>query len=197
MTEPHSWIVAVLVVIALILVGLLLARAQQQRQSRRLRTRFGREYGQVVAERGDREKAEMELRAREKRVERLHIVPLAPAEAERFSEAWGSLQRRFVDNPRDAVAQADELVRDLMVTRGYPMSDFEHRAADVSVDHPSVVDAYRSAHAIAVRDRRGEASTEELRKAVVHYRALFDDLLEVRGTQGGATAESPRRTARP
>jgi hypothetical protein len=199
MNGPHSWIIAVLVVIALILVGWLVARAQQERQSRRLRTRFGREYGHVVEERGDSAKAEAELRARERRVERLHIVPLAPADAQRFDEAWRQLQTRFVDDPGDAVGEADGLVRDLMVTRGYPMADFERRAADISVDHPSLVEAYRSAHAIAVSDRRGEASTEDLRQAVIYYRELFEELLEVRESKARVTAaaEPPRRAARP
>jgi len=134
----------------------------------------------VVSERGDRTKAEAELIAREKRVERLELVALSAQDAAKFSEAWGELQTRFVDNPRGVVVEADRLVRDLMVKRGYPMADFERRAADISVDHPAVVEAYRSARAIAVRDQRGEASTEELRKAVVYYRTLFDELLEVR-----------------
>jgi hypothetical protein len=194
MNGPQSWIIALLVLVALILVGWLAARGQRERQSRRLRARFGREYGHVVAERGDSAKAEAELRARETRVERLHIVPLAPAEGARFTEAWDHLQSRFVDDPKDAVAEADGLVRDLMVTRGYPMADFERRAADISVDHPSLVEAYRTAHAIAGRDRRGEASTEELRKAVVYYRELFEELLEVRDPKSRVTAD-PRRTA--
>jgi hypothetical protein len=134
----------------------------------------------VVAAHGDSAKAEFELRAREKRVERLKIVPLAPADAARFSHAWDALQRRFVDNPHGAVGEADRLVRELMVKRGYPMVDFERRAADISVDHAALVNTYRAAHVIAANDQRGEASTEELRKAVVYYRDLFDELLEVR-----------------
>ena len=109
------------------------------------------------------------------RVDHLDIVPLAPSEAARFNQAWAVLQGRFVDNPKSVVAQADQLVREVMLERGYPVGDFERRAADISVDHPAVVNNYRAAQAIAVRDQRGEADTEELRKAVVHYRALFDD----------------------
>jgi hypothetical protein len=105
---------------------------------------------------------------------------LAPPDAARFTQAWNALQSRFVDDPKAVVVQADQLVRELMLKRGYPMGDFERRAADISVDHPTVVEIYRAAQAIAVRDQRGEADTEELRKAVVHYRALFDELLEVR-----------------
>lgn len=152
----------------------------QKKQSRRLKERFGPEYGRSVDDLGSRTKAETELKAREKRVELLTIIPLTPSEASRFSQTWKDLQSRFVDNPKSAVAQADELVRELMLKRGYPMGDFEHRAADISVDHPEVVAHYRAAQAIVVRDKRGEADTEELRKAVVHYRALFDELLEVK-----------------
>jgi hypothetical protein len=153
---------------------------QKKKQSDRLRQRFGPEYGRTVGELGGRTKAESELKAREKRVEHLTITPLAPAEAARFSQSWNALQGRFVDNPKGVVVQADQLVRELMLKRGYPMGDFERRAADISVDHPAVVENYRAAQAIVLRDERGEADTEELRKAVVHYRVLFDDMLEVR-----------------
>ena len=177
MDAQTSMIFAGIVVIALIaLAALLLYR---NKQSHRLQQRFGPEYGRTVNDLGSRTKAESELKAREKRVEQLNIVALAPAEAARFSQAWKALQGRFVDNPKGVVTEADQLVRELMLKRGYPMGDFEHRAADISVDHPAVVANYRAAQAIAARDQRGEADTEELRKAVVHYRALFDELLEV------------------
>jgi hypothetical protein len=127
---------------------------------------------------GDREKAEAELKAREARVERLKLVPLSETEATRFTQEWTLLQSNFVDNPTGIVAEADRLVRELMTKRGYPMGDFERRAADISVHHPTVVDNYRAAQAIALRASRGEAGTEDLRKAVVHYRALFEELLE-------------------
>jgi hypothetical protein len=153
---------------------------RKRNQSARLQERFGPEYDRTVGELGGRGKAESELKAREKRIENLTIAPLAPADATRFSEAWKALQGRFVDNPKGVVVQADQLVRELMLKRGYPMGDFERRAADISVDHPTVVEHYRAAQAIAVRDERGEADTEELRKAVVHYRVLFDEMLEVR-----------------
>ncbi len=154
--------------------------SHRKNQSARLKHRFGPEYGRTVGELGGRTKAESELKAREERVEQLAISPLAPAEAARFSQAWNTLQGRFVDNPKAVVVQADQLVRELMLTRGYPMADFERRAADISVDHPAVVENYRAAQAIVARDQLGEADTEELRKAVVHYRVLFDDMLEVR-----------------
>jgi hypothetical protein len=121
----------------------------------------------------------------------LNITPLAPADAARFSQAWNALQSRFIDNPKGVVGQADHLVRELMVKRGYPMGDFERRAADISVDHPGVVTTYRAAQAIALRDERGEADTEELRKAVVHYRTLFDELLEVKPTSTAHTSAGP------
>ena len=129
-----------------------------------------------------------ELKAREKRVEKFTITPLAPADAARFTQAWNALQGRFIDNPKGVVVEADTLVRELMLNRGYPMGDFEMRAADISVDHPTVVENYRAAQAIAVRDERGEADTEELRKAVVHYRTLFDELL---GERPAKRVESP------
>jgi len=179
-TIPLQWIiVAGIVVIALLALAAWLF-SQKRKQSERLQRRFGPEYGRTVGELGGRTKAESELKAREKRVERLTITPLAPAEAARFSQAWNTLQARFVDNPKGVVVQADQLVRELMLKRGYPMGDFERRAADISVDHPAVVENYRTAQAIAARDERGEADTEELRKAVVHYRVLFDEMLDVR-----------------
>jgi hypothetical protein len=164
-------------------------KKQSQKQSLKLQQRFGPEYDRTVKELGSRTKGESELKAREKRVERLEILPLAPPEAARFSEAWQALQGRFVDNPKGVVVQAEQLVRELMEKRGYPMGDFERRAGDISVDHPDVVANYRSAQAIAVREQRGSADTEELRKAVVHYRALFDELLEVREPRQEIIAE--------
>jgi hypothetical protein len=180
---PLQWtIVAGVVVVALLAVAAWLF-SQRKKQSARLQQRFGPEYGRTVGELGGRTKAESELKAREKRVEQLSITPLAPAEATRFSQAWSALQGRFVDNPKGVVLQADQLVRELMLKLGYPMGDFERRAADISVDHPTVVEHYRAAQAIAARDERGEADTEELRKAVVHYRVLFDEMLDVKETK--------------
>jgi hypothetical protein len=179
-TIPLPWIIVtgVLVIALLALAAWLVSR--RKKQSERLQQRFGAEYGRTVGELGGRTKAESELKAREERVELLTITPLAPAEAARFSQAWNALQGRFVDNPTGVVVQADQLVRELMVKRGYPMGDFERRAGDISVDHPAVVENYRAAQVIAARSERGEADTEELRKAVVHYRVLFDEMLEVR-----------------
>ena len=177
--DTQTWIILAGVLV-LVLIALAAWFGYRRKQSHRLKERFGPEYSRSVDDLGSRSKAESELKAREKRVEHFNIVPLAPSEAARFSETWKDLQGRFVDNPKGAVVQAGELVRELMRKRGFPMGDFEHRAADISVDHPEVVANYRAAQAIAVRNERGEANTEELRKAVVHYRVLFDELLEVK-----------------
>jgi hypothetical protein len=178
-TITEHWII-----LASVLAVALLAVAawvfSQKKQSQRLQQRFGPEYGRTVNEFGGRTKAEAELKGREKRVEHLTITPLAPSDAAKFGESWSALQGRFVDNPKEVVDKADQLVHELMLKRGYPVGDFERRAADISVDHPAVVASYRAAQAIRMRDQRGEANTEELRKAVVHYRTLFDELLEVR-----------------
>jgi len=172
-----------LMILSAVVIAVLIALAAwftyRQRQSQHLKQRFGPEYGRVVDRLRSRTKAESELKARETRVERLRIVPLSPSDAERFAQEWKVLQGRFIDNPKGVLSEADQLVRELMRKRGYPMADFAHRAADVSVDHPTVVQHYRAAQEIALRDERGEADTEELRKGVVHYRALFQDLLEV------------------
>lgn len=187
-SDAQTWAIAVLILVALLAIGWLLTR---QRSSRRLAARFGPEYRRLIAERGDRAKAEAELKARERRVERFEIVPLTPAEAARFDHHWSELQTHFVDDPGGAVAEADGLVRELMAKRGYPIADFERRAADISVDHPTLVENYRAAHAIGVLNERSEASTEQLRKAFVYYRDLVAELLEVRDTR--RTAEPERR----
>ncbi|HEY9065451.1 MAG TPA: hypothetical protein VIO33_10755 [Burkholderiaceae bacterium] len=180
-----------LIFLSAIAIAALIALASwlihRQRQSHHLKQRFGPEYARAVDRLGSRTKAESELKARETRVERLRIVPLSPSDAERFAHEWKVLQGRFVDNPKGVLSEADQLVRELMHKRGYPMADFARRAADISVDHPRVVEHYRAAQAIAQRDERGEADTEELRKGVVHYRALFQDLLEIGDDIGPAT----------
>jgi hypothetical protein len=178
-TTNSNLVVIAAVLILLFLAGLAALYIQRRRTSDRLKQRFGPEYERTVEQLGDSSRAEADLVAREKRVDRFHIIPLTAADAERFRLSWNTLQGRFVDSPNGAVAQADQLVCELMLKRGYPMGDFERRAADISVDHPAVVANYRAARAIALRDKRGESTTEDLRKAVVHYRALFDELLEV------------------
>jgi hypothetical protein len=155
----------------------------QKRRSEELREHFGPEYDQAVRQYGGRGSAEMVLEEREKRVEALDIRPLSEADRARFSERWRLIQARFVDDPAGATDEADRIIGAVMQQRGYPVTDFEQRAADVSVEHPNVVSNYRAAHAIALRARNGEATTDELRTALIHYRALFQELLESTPTQ--------------
>lgn len=181
--SPHdqqTLIIGVVLAVAIIVAVFLFTRERKRVRTQRLQQRFGPEYGRVVEDVGDRDKAEAELAARQARVERFELVALPSAEAARFAREWEVLQTRFVDRPSGVVAEADRLVRDVMLRRGYPMGDFERRAADISVHHPAVVENYRVARAIAiaVREQRGDATTEDLRKAVVHYRTLFEELLE-------------------
>jgi hypothetical protein len=168
-------VIGVLVALAVIVIAFVLV---QKRRSEELRGKFGPEYERLVRQHGDARHAERELGDRIQRVQQLHIKPLSAEHRNRFADAWRSDQARFVDDPKGAVVEADRLVADLMQVRGYPVGDFEQRAADVSVDHPHVVQNYRTAHDIAVREQRGQASTEDLRVAMVHYRALFEDLLD-------------------
>ena len=169
-------IVCSVIVIAIVaIVAMIFLR---KRRSERLRTRFGgAEYDRAVQEGGSRRHAEAGLDKRTDRVESLHIRPLAPGDRARFVESWRRVQARFVDGPGGAVMEADTLLGDVMSTRGYPVSDFEQRAADISVDYPLVLENYRSAHEIAVRQTRGQASTEDLRQAMIHYRTLFEELV--------------------
>ena len=172
-----------LIIVAAILVAIVIAAVAwtySQRQRRvHLRERFGPEYDRAVHEAGAPAKAEAILEDRARRVERLKIRTLSQEQADSFAREWRQIQAQFVDDPNGAVAAADHLVAQVMAARGYPLDDFETRAADLSVDHPRVVENYRTARAIALRRERGEAETEELRQAVVNYRALFEDLLEV------------------
>jgi len=149
----------------------------------RLRARFGPEYQRTVDEVGSPTKAEAVLRERADRVDRFKLRPLTATQAEEFGREWRRIQGTFVDNPGTAVTEADALVAQVMVARGYPPGDFDKRAEDVSVDHPHVVENYRTARALMIRRERGEASTEELRTAIVNYRALFDDLLQVESSE--------------
>ena len=148
-----------------------------RRRTEQLRERFGPEYDRTVQQAGDTRKAEASLAARAKRVEGLHIRPLNADEADRFSAAWQRVQNQFVDDPNRAITEADKLVGEVMTARGYPVGEFDQRVEDISVDHPDVVMNYRAARDIAVLHGEGKASTEDLRQAMVHYRALFRDLL--------------------
>lgn len=176
MTEGVEIIVAVIVAVAVILPVFLAWRSRQKR-SQRLRTRFGPEYDRLVGETGSQVKAEKVLSERVDRSRKIIIKPLPVEDREHFSQAWRKLQARFVDAPGEAMIEADQLLEQLMAQRGYPTGNFEQQANDVSVDHPQVVQNYRLAHAIANRQRQGNATTEELRQAVVHYRSLFEELL--------------------
>ena len=169
-------IIGVLVAVAVVVIAFVL---MQKRRTDELRAKFGPEYERLVRHHGDARHAESELSDRVERVRHLQIRPLSPQHRDQFTEAWRSDQAKFVDDPKGAVVEADRLVADLMQVRGYPVGDFEQRAADISVDHGHVVQNYRVAHDIAVREQRGEATTEDLRRAMVHYRELFEDLLEV------------------
>ncbi len=171
-------IAIIIAVVVLLVAGIAILFSIRKRKTERLRTQFGgAEYNRAVKEGGSRQKAEAVLDKRAHRVESFHIQPLGPADRARFVESWRQVQARFVDGPGGALTEADQLLRDVMSTRGYPVSDFEQRAADVSVDHPLVLEHYRSAHEIAIRQTQGQASTEDLRQAMIHYRALFEELV--------------------
>ena len=174
----ETWqVLLVIVLVAVIIAGAILYNVRVRR-SQRLRASFGREYDRLVAETGDRTKAERELAERQRRVQKFELRPLSEQDRERFADSWRREQENFVDDPRNAVARADTLVTEAMRARGYPMGEFERRAADISVEHPHMVDNYRTAHSLAEAARAGQASTEDLRRAMVCYRALFEDLLE-------------------
>lgn len=168
----------------LIIAGVVLATGvalwmyTQKRRTQKLRSRFGPEYDKAIVEHRDRGHAESELQKRATRVAKFNIQPLKQEDRSRYSEDWSREQSLFVDDPRAAVNHADTLVQDVMRRRGYPVGDFDQSAADLSVDHPRVVENYRIAHEIALRDGHDPGSTEDLRKAMVSYRALFEDLLE-------------------
>jgi hypothetical protein len=171
-------VVALVVIVAAIMIS-------RRREGERLRMSFGPEYDREVQEAGgSRSKAEAELLKREKRVEKLDIRPLPPAHRQAFVGEWRDVQAGFVDDPQKAIALADALVGEVMKARGYPVDDFEQRAADISVDHPKLVSNYRAAHEIAARHRQGKAGTEDLRAAFIGYRSMFEELL-------GAEAEEP------
>jgi hypothetical protein len=172
-----EWVLIIAAV--LIVVGALAAVLYtRKRRTARLRGKFGDpEYARAVQEGGNQRRAEAKLEERAERVESFHIRALSSSDHARFVDSWSKVQSRFVDSPGGAVAEADRLLGDVMLIHGYPVSDFEQRAADMSVDHPLVVENYRVAHAIAVRQTLGRASTEELRQAMIHYRTLFEELV--------------------
>jgi hypothetical protein len=178
--DPKTLIVIVVVVAVIAIAAIILFT--RKRRSQHLKEHFGSEYDRAVEQRGNPAKAEAELINREKRVHSFSIKPLSPEARDRYAEEWSAVQRHFVDDPAVAVTEADALVNRVMGGRGYPMADFEQRAADVSVSYPGVVQNYRSARTIVQRHGRGEAGTEDLRQAMVHYRSLFDELLDLPGS---------------
>jgi len=176
--DPKLIVLAAVVILIIAVLAWLYVRKRRSTTAD-LRQKFGPEYEREVRKHGSERKAEAKLADREKRVEKLNIRDLDPIEHEKFSKRWEAVQSRFVDSPKGAVAEADDLVSSLMKTRGYPVSDFDQRAADISVDHPRVVENYRSAHEIALRVGKAETTTEELRTAMIHYRWLIEELMQI------------------
>jgi hypothetical protein len=175
-SDPRlTYLIVAVVIIVIAIVALAIVR---RNRSQALRRRFGPEYDRTVKQTGNPTEAERELARRESRVKRMHIEELPPGAKERYTEEWRTTQTRFVDEPKTALAQADSIVTNIMRDRGYPTENFDQTAADLSPDHPNVVQNFRLAHDITVRSERGEVSTEDLRQAMVHYRALFDDLVK-------------------
>jgi FtsZ-interacting cell division protein ZipA len=177
--DKTTIIIIAVVLGVLVVAGFFLMR---RRRTEELQSRFGPEYERALKETGDKSKAETELQRREKRVEKLSIRPVDPAQRERFSAEWQRVQAEFVDNPENSIRDADILLQEVMRTRGYPVENFDQVAADVSVDHPTVVQHFRTAHDIARRHSKGEGNTEDLRNAMINYRALFDELVAVSPT---------------
>ena len=179
----------VVVVIAAVIVLALLAVNQR---SKRLRERFGPEYSRTVEETGSRMRAEAKLQKLQKRVEDFRITPLSSESRARFVAGWHKIQSRFVDDPRSALTEADKLIQEIMTARGYPVTEFEQRAADISVDHALVVEQYRAGHEISLRHAQGRATTEDMRQAMIHYRTLFAELADEPELTRTATARSAR-----
>jgi hypothetical protein len=186
MMDPRL-IVGVAVIVLILAVVIALYVRKRRMTTAGLRKRFGAEYDRAVLTHGSEHQAEAKLADRETRVEKLKLRELGAMERERFLADWQSVQSQFVDHPKSSVTAADELVSTLMQARGYPVSDFDQRAADISVNHPRLVESYRSAHGVAARLGGGEANTEDLRTAMIHYRTLFDELIQAR-TPGEVTA---------
>ena len=173
-----SWIVIAAAVVIVVAMAVIVARSVNRRKrSERLKNHFGPEYERAVGEAGDQRAGEKELVARERKRQKLDIVALAPEAHAKYAERWRTVQTAFVDNPSRAVGDADRLVTQVMRDRGYPVDDFDQRAADISVDHPDVVEHYRAAHILHMAQERGDIGTEAQREAFVHYRALFEKLL--------------------
>ena len=178
-----AWI-AVVAVATVVVVGAIAWWIYRDRRTRGLRGTFGTEYERAMADAPTRREAEEELLERQRRREDLDVVPLPAAARDRYLFEWRGVQERFVEDPASAIGEADELIQRVMRERGYPVEDFDQRAADLSVDHPDVVEDYRAAHGVARAHIRGEATTEDLREALLRYRSLFESLLDARETAG-------------
>jgi len=183
MDQNRMIVLIVIVIIAIVVIAAIAFATSRKRRSQKLRERFGPEYDRVLQQEGDPRKAEGVLEFRQQRREKFRIRPLAAADRSSFMVRWNEVQARFVDDPRGAATVADSLVTDVMQARGYPIGEFDQRAADLSVDYPEIVNNYRAAHDIALRHSAGKASTEDLRQAMVHYRALFQQLLGETATE--------------
>ena len=174
-----GWILIAAAIVVIAAIAIVVARsATSRKRTERLKERFGPEYERTLGETGEQRAAEAELASRERRRDKLNIVALSPRAREKYATSWRALQTAFIDNPSSAVGDADRLVIEVMRERGYPIDDFDQRAADISVDHPAVVDNYRAAHRISLSQQQGNVDTEQERQAFVHYRALFEKLLE-------------------
>ena len=173
-----SWVWVLIAIAVVVAVATLVWQALARRRTTKLQQQFGPEYERAVGEAESKRDAEAELQARQERRRQIDVRPLSQAARDRYLDSWQDVQAKFVDDPRRAVADADNLIQTVMVDRGYPVEDFEQRAADISVDHPQVVENYRRGHALAQASADGGDSTEDLRQAMHHYRALFDELVE-------------------
>jgi hypothetical protein len=181
-------LVAAFVLILVVVIAVAAYLEHRKNRTLALRNRFGSEYDRAVVEHGSSRKAETRLADRESRVEALEIRELGATERERFVAEWQTVQSRFLDHPKAAVTEADDLVNSLLEARGYPRASFEQRAADVSVSYPRVMENYRLAHDVAVRPNRVDATTEELRAAMIQYRAIFDELVQAQKPSEHRTA---------
>jgi hypothetical protein len=173
-----STLTLIALITAIVAIAIAAWALLQHQKTRKLKRKFGPEYDRVIDQEKNPRRAETVLEERQKRVEKYQIRPLTREECDMFGARWRIAQEHFVDEPREAVAQADSLITDAMRTRGYPMTDFDRRADDLSVDHPQIIENYRIAHEVAVRDAHGPAGTEDLRKAMQHYRILFEHVLD-------------------
>jgi len=169
----------ILIVVLVLVVGVVLALvySSRNRRSSRLQDKFGSEYDHTVQAMGGKKKAQKELEERQKHVNTLEIHPLSPSERAHYLTDWAVVQSKFVDQPGEAIGNADRLINEVMQSRGYPVADFEQRAADISVNYPTLVSNYRAARAIAIKNEQHKADTEELRQAMIYYRSLFDELV--------------------